>query len=771
MFKPKLLLALLVALPSLSVAPGCAGSRRPYAAVDQALELDRVVLYRNGIGYFERRGEVDGDILRIRVRKDQVDDLLKSLTVVDGDGKAVSVSMPLDAQSWASRALDVLGPGRGSLAAVLDAMRGTDVSLSVNGRNIRGRVVMVERTVNEPDPDRGSEGTTAPQADSRDWKVTLLRGEQMKVVRLSKVDGVKVHNGDLAMQFHRNLDAAAGEGMFQQIDVEIRLVGARKHDLMVSYVVEAPMWKPTYRVVLPEGGKGKALLQAWAVVDNLSGEDWGRVRLSLTSGAPIAFRYDLHSPRHVSRSDLSGAGSDKRARVSMGETSYAPEPEAMPAAPEMDMADDEDMARLEEEAMMDGLMGGAERSRDKRATSKSSASTRTSSTGPGGGGGYGRGYGSAVGSVGDASNLAAEQERGPALDYESLRRSTAANARAKQVTGLTQTDLRERVTVPDGTSTMVALVNAQVQAEETFLYKPGGSGSGYESNPYRVVRFKNTSEYVLEPGPISIYSGGSFVGEGLSETVGAGASVTIPFAVEPGIAVVTNRSSAGQELVLTRLVRGVLEAESYYRTTTKYEVRTQPGVDADEILVRHARAGSNYTLAERPEGTEDLDGAYLIPVKIDKARAMGSLEVIEETPSSITLTIWDGRAEQLLDDLLKAGTLSKADRDRLQPIIDARRAIGRIDTEIDGLRRQEHELDRRANETRQNLEAIKKDPAAGALRKKLNDRLDDFTREADAIGRKIVELNSKRLEAKIALEDMLESLDLRVGKPKKKGAK
>ena len=60
-----------------------------------------------------------------------------------------------------------------------------------------------------------------------------------------------LRDGDLALQFHRSLDATAGEGMFQQVAVDIRLAGAKAHDLSVSYVVAAPMWKPTYRVVLP----------------------------------------------------------------------------------------------------------------------------------------------------------------------------------------------------------------------------------------------------------------------------------------------------------------------------------------------------------------------------------------------------------------------------------------------------------------------------------------------------------------------------------------
>ena len=110
---------------------------------------------------------------------------------------------------------------------------------------------------------------------------------------------------------------------------------------------------------------------------------------------------------------------------------------------------------------------------------------------------------------------------------------------------MTRIDLEERVTVPDGTSTMVALINEQVEAEETFLFKPGGAGQGYESNPYRVVRFKNSTEYVLEPGPISIYSGGSFVGEGLSEAVGTQTSVTIPASVTSASRIGPVVSSAG----------------------------------------------------------------------------------------------------------------------------------------------------------------------------------------------------------------------------------
>jgi hypothetical protein len=80
--------------------------------------------------------------------------------------------------------------------------------------------------------------------------------------------------------------------------------------------------------------------------------------------------------------------------------------------------------------------------------------------------------------------------------------------------------------------------------------QPGGAGVGYENNPYRVIRFRNSTPFVLEPGPIAIYSGGSFVGEGISETVGSGTSATIPFAVESGIMVRRESKSTPEELEL-----------------------------------------------------------------------------------------------------------------------------------------------------------------------------------------------------------------------------
>jgi predicted nucleic acid-binding Zn-ribbon protein len=473
---------------------------------------------------------------------------------------------------------------------------------------------------------------------------------------------------------------------------------------------------------------------------------------------------------------MTEAGVTRQAEVAMGETSYS-EPVAAPPPPPSAAAES---GAYEEEASYDfaddglggltgsGVGGGGYGGGAGRSSSKSAAKPTKSKKGSG--------VSSADSMEGRVSAsrkpVAPTPEpapAGPAIDAETLRRSTQASARSKQISGLTRIDVSDRVTVPEGSSTMVAVVNQDVEAEETFLYKPGGAGWGYENNPYRVVRFTNASKYVLEPGPISIYAGGSFVGEGLSEAVGAGASVTIPFAVEPNIMVSSSSQWGGEEMKLVRIVRGVLEVETWYQTKTTWDVRLQTPAERDvRVFVRHPRQGSNYELVGRPPGTEDLEGAYLVPIPVKQGGNAGKIELVEQTPSRTTITIWDGRALPLLDTLLQATKLDARMREQIQPIVELRREIGRIDTEIDGLERQQVELDERAQETRANLEAIKKDPAATTLRKKLNDRLDEFSKDADKIGRKIVELNSKRLDLKIKLEDALIELTMEAPKDEKK---
>lgn len=745
---------------ALSTAVGCSHQDRlQYPTTASPLGLAKVVLYRNGVGYFERQGEIDGDLLRLKVRKDQVNDLLKSLTIVDRrTGRAVSVSMPLDPETWANAALSTLSPGQGSLAQVLDMLRGAEVELDTTEGSLHGRIVMVEYLEDEPDPARpsptaGREGSTV---HGRDHKVTLMAGKDLKVVRLSKVKEVTVKDGDLAMQFHRRLDATAGEGMFQQVEIAIRLDTPNTHDLVVSYVVEAPMWKPTYRVVLPEGGKGEALLQAWAVVDNTSGEDWRDVKLSLTAGAPIAFQYDLHTPRRVPREDLSHSVHRRRARVAMGETTFEESPAEPEAEYEESGADYDDAAFANMPVGGAGMMPGAPPPPAAQPARKPTSSARSVAAREK----------KDKGAYGPMDRLQDEktEDQDRTISLESLRQSTLAQAKASQASGLTRFDIQHHVTVPDGNSTMVAIVNQPVKGEEAFLYDPrGGGGQGYEQNPFRVVRFRNTTPFVLEPGPISIYAGGSFVGEGISETVGAGTSATIPFAVEPGIMVTRESESLPEELELVKIARGVLHVERFHRVKSIWKIQAQTMDEGFKVLIRQPRYGASYQLKDRPNDTEDLAGAYLIPVSVPPKKREAKIEVVEQTPTKSTIHIMDERVLPMLERALSAQNLSAGERAQLEPLVAKRREVGKIVNEINAKRRRQGILAEQMNQARDSLRTLEKMKGAEAeqMKRERIVRLEAWSKEHDEIGRQLLVLEEKRELLGVQLDEMLQDFTFR----------
>ena len=707
----------LILLTLITATAGCASSGQ-YGATE-ALSLDRVVLYRNGIGYFERRGEVDGDILRIRCRKDQVNDILKSITVVDrSTGQAQSVSMPLDPQNWANAALAALKPGKGNLAGILDSLRGTWVTLKTKKKSVKGRILLVE--------------TLPGKAGAQERRISLVDDDLVQVVMLSEVTDVRFEDGELAMQLNRSLDATSAEGIFQQVMIEVRLSGSSSHDLQINYVVAAPIWKPTYRVVLPEKD-GDALLQAWAVVDNVSGEDWKDVRMSLTSGTPIAFRFDLHTPRNVGRKDLSRFGAGRTAKVAPGEVSIG---DLLGGAHGMDGFGTKGGGFAD--GAVSGKIGRLDMGRARRKSSTRSRARRS------------------VGAPAPKMEVFSEEEAGFMADE--LARSVKAKTKAAQVSGLTRYDLQGRVTVPDGTSTMVAILNNQVKAEQAFLFRPGGAGAGYERNPYRVVRFTNNSPFVLETGPISIYSGGSFVGEGIAKTIAAGARTTIPFSVEQEVHVTSHAGWGTGETKLIKMKGGVMTVERWQQYTTNWKVQAPKSEKKTKVLIRHTRRGNQFALKDKVEGLEEVPGAWLVPVYVEAGKTQANIKLVEQSPRRTTVSIWDNSASQLLSTFIKAKNVDEATLNKLKPIIAKRQEIANIDREIGNLKKQQRELDQRANQTRQNLEALKKDKAAGKLRARLSKRLDGFTKDGDKLGRRVVELTSQRLERKIEIDELVDGL-------------
>lgn len=719
-------------------ACGGASMAQPKGVTGQGLELKRAVLYQNGIGYFERRGRITGDQFTVRIRADQVNDFLKSLTVIDTvGGKAVSVSLPLD-RNAAREVMELANRIREgiSLPEILESLKGTEVTLIGEKRSMAGRILSVD---------------LVEQETGTNWRVSVMGKSAIQTAMLADVETVHVAEGFIALGLHKGLDAAATGGIFKVVDVSVHLDHEGEHDLLVSYVVACPAWKPSYRLVV--GEKDEVLLQGWAVVDNVTGEPWEQISLSLTSGAPLAFEYDLYAPRFVARPDLSHVASQKSARAAVGETSY--ESSANDEAEEA-VAEPKPAAPMEEvlKEQLDGL-GYAEDAKSAGGAPKTKARMKRSapSSRP-------------LRVLSDKSlpnDMAAEAAPppppAPTVTMDTLQQSARSMVTASRASGAVRYDLQDPVSVPDRSATLVSILNHRVPGEEAFLYTPGGAGQGYENNPYRVVRFRNATGFILEPGPISIYSGGTFVGEGIGESISDNKQATIPFAVNPDILVTSSREQRQEGARLIKIERGVMTVESFDRIKTTYRIKGGEG--SYRLYVRHGKAGGLYELKDPPAETEDLGDAFMIPISVTHKNKETVYTAVEQTPVRRSLTIWDRDAVLALELLVQdVADLPGEQRAKLEKILEKRRAIGAVDTKLDHLQRQKFELDERTRQTRENLQALKKNKAAAALKARLAKKLEEQSKEADEVAKQIVALTAERQELAVTLEESLADLTL-----------
>ncbi|MBY0460948.1 MAG: DUF4139 domain-containing protein, partial [Gemmataceae bacterium] len=274
------------------------------------LPVTRVVLFTAGVAYFHREGDVTGDArLDLRFEESDVNDLLKSLVLTDKDGgKARAVTydnrMPLDL-TLKGFAVDVTeNPTMGQL---MHQVRGEKVEVTDNkGVVTVGQIVSVERpttpaVIVTPRDEDGVSRTIPIERPNPDRSeiLNLLTEDGLQAVELKQLKKIKFVRAELQAEFKKALEMLASARGDNKKAVSVLFSGNGKRKVAVGYVVEAPLWKPSYRLSVDE--KGATKLQGWATIENTTDEDWNNVKIGLVAGRPMSFQMDLYDPLFVPR--------------------------------------------------------------------------------------------------------------------------------------------------------------------------------------------------------------------------------------------------------------------------------------------------------------------------------------------------------------------------------------------------------------------------------------------------------------------------------------
>jgi hypothetical protein len=671
---------------------GCSqntGVRHPRGLTPE-LPITRVTLYQNGIAYFEREGRLQGDRLTLHCRPHQINDLLKSLTVIDRtSGRAVSISLPLEKGVVARLGrLPKQVRNTSGLLDVLRVFRGARIRIRGRQGTVSGRVVGVERGLLR------TTGKTPPTG----WRVTLKSdGGQLVVYPVAEIKRLQMLDRALELGLDKSLDISLEQGTWKPIRLSVRLAGARNHDLLVSYIVEMPNWKPAYRLVL--GTDGRPLLQGWAVVDNLSGESWSKVRLSLVAGTPMSFLYNLHSPRFTRRIDLSHRG---RA------VSLAPPPGAVGYR----------------RGLKDRLQRSYRFKRGSAGKSRAAPSARRPMT------------------------LRKERSRGDLA--RDLEKAVRRSATGQKMGSLFRYDLRDRVTVPDSTSTLVNIVNARVPGKEVVLFRPELTNRYTASHPYRAVHLTNTSGFSLEKGPVAIYARRTFMGEAFLERLNKNQTIFLTYAIDPHISMTRREDYSSAPVRLLKIHGGMVVSEVMRIYKARYTItnRHEKPITAYVKSVRR----SGYKLRTKAKGIVRGGNAIYAPIKVAPG-ATRVLTVEWVSPVQRRLAINTSLAMTVLKMYIGTGKVPAQIKVVLDKIMGARTRINNLNAEIGRIWRVRRTLTADQKRVRANLKLLRKVRGNARLKKSLLKSLGKLESKLSQLTARYVKLDEQRagLRAKMRI--------------------
>lgn len=695
-------------LPVFFLAIGCS-ARTSFVKAPETT-LGRVVVYRNGVAYFERYADVEGNALHLQVPADKLDDFLKSLTVSDA-------------------------------------------------------------LTNTPEP----------------------------IVYPTDVPN-------------------SGSGL---IEMKIQLSGTKSHKLKLTYVTESPSWKPSYRITL--GQDGKIQVQAWAIVDNTSGEDWQAVKLGVGASSAMSFRFDLRHIRVVERETLraddlfaqapplGGASygaqqgpivknvlaelddstlsaedardepktAEKRRLTPMSDAVAMPAsaPHAIPKAlqkeykayaklpaPSAHRQNQQGIDEVSQSVVQARGQIVVEGYANKDDTDKMAASLDRANrareamirNGVAPERIVALGRGEQPGKNGGVRVVELPVAQSPTGQKGEADKKTS-EAGSSEPIGTSHFESESPMTVPRGTSAMVSILNTNAEGEVVYLYDPE-SPRGNAEFPFRSVRLRNPTGSALESGPVTVFGDGRFIGEGLSEPIPAHAQAFVPFALDRQIVIERKNEERDAIRRVLTVQRGVFHTElqhTRYTTLTLHNRLAERAI----VYVKHT-VPTEYALAKSATPNEKLGEAYLFRVVLEP-NSKTELKIAESTPIFSTTDIRSPEGMGLIRAYLSAAAVEGPLKKQVDDLLRLNTDMTNIEQRIASTRDQMAEYRTRMDELHAQivtLRAVKM--TSGSLLSNLEKKLGDISDRLSKATVTVVGLQEQLMVARIRFQDGVAELSL-----------
>ena len=762
---------------------GSNSEERP--ADDTRLPVRRVVLYKSGVGYFEHLGQVHGDqSVRIDFTSGQLNDVLQSLTVLDLNGGRIDGVSYNSEAPFAQRlgALRLPLDEKTDLAQFYGALRGARLEVHSGTTTITGRLLSIERKTRS--------ASAAGDATTEVDLATLVSDTgEVRSVELTPAVSVRLADGDVNQEVSRYL-ALLGSARQQDLRrMNISTSGAGERQLYVSYVSEVPIWKTTYRFVLPSKKGEEPLLQGWAIVDNTVGEDWNDVELSLVAGAPQSFIQQLSQPYYARRpvvplpesvqltpqthasamstglGKLSGditdpSGADvPSAQVSLvdpsgrtiattftdseGHYEFAAVPPgnysvlvakggfAQTRINSLPVSADNEMEK--DVALQIGASAQTVEIEETSAALMMMPPAKPSKS-------LARISGGAVGALNiDSSSVGAAREM-----------QTAA-ASGAELGDLFEYKLKDRVTIQKNESALVPIVQSHVKAEKVSLWNTALNSE----RPLRALWLTNSTDLTLDGGSFTVLEDEAYSGEGLTEAVKPGERRLLSYAADLGVRVHQQVTGGPVHVVRVHVREGSLRFDNESWQATQYVVQTDD-TNARSVVIEHP-IRSGWSLAKetpKPEETTATAYRFLVPVDAHSPATLGVREtVVNSTYYQLNQITYDQ-----IKFFLQQGSITPEIEAALRKILAKKDEVAALGLEIAHREAERKKIFDDQARLRENLKALKGSAEERALTQRYTQQLNDEETRLDALNKEYADLEAKQMQMQAELDHMIQTL-------------
>jgi hypothetical protein len=710
--------AALAAVGFVLVVPRSQAGPNKEAVEEQAarvqLPIGQVVLFSSGVGYFQRAGAVEGNArVDLSFPVADINDLIKSMVLRDLDGGHVAAvsyesNAPID-RTLKSFAVNLTG--NPTFSQILNQARGEKVEVTLQQAAagqpaaLSGSVVGVEKQKQAV----GGKDTVEIE------QLNLWCTDGMRSVKLADVQRVRFLNPVMETEFRKALETLSLSHDTQKKAVSISFQGEGKRQVRVGYVVENPIWKTSYRLVLGKEKEEKPFLQGWAVVENPTDEDWKDVGMVLVSGRPISFQMDLYTPLYVNRPVV-----EPELFASLRPVAYSGALEGKDA--------DEERAAVDQ-----GYRG--RRGESKQAPKKDALRKAPSAPGapPVLAGGMPTDGTNALG-------LKRQLEEQMHLEGSGV----AAAAMASKLGDFFQYAIDHPVSLPRQKSALLPIVNKAVEGTRVSIYNERTQAKF----PLLGLKFKNTSGLHLMQGPITVFEGSNYAGDARILDLQPDEERLLSYAIDLGTEVNPVPSTDNGRIIEVKAVKGVLRTTTKLRETKTYTIKNRN--DRERLVLVEHPVRNDFPLADTPKPAKTASDFYRFEVKVAPGKTE-KLTVTEEKTFGQAVQLSNSSDDQVRFFLTQPA-VSKKVKEGLQRALELRWQLEKTRREIGELQRQLQTITEDQARVRANIDKV---PVNSDVHKRYVKKFDEQETQIEKYQTDIKTLQGTEFSQKKAFEDFL----------------